>query len=230
MIDKVLSFIAPHRCYGCQENSGILCPSCYYDIVEQDFSACAWCLRPSQDSNQCGLCANRLSTSGTWIVGERSEVLKRLVGNHKYESVREASGVLAQLLDERVALLPPETVVCAVPTINAHIRQRGFDHAAEIARALARKRNLKYYPLLKRRHQRAQHDLNRAARRIAAEDAFIMRTSEMSENVLLIDDILTTGATLEACVRILREAGGKQIFVGVIARQPLDELPSPLVK
>lgn len=155
------------------------------------------------------------------MVGERSGVLKRLVGNYKYESTREAAGVLAQLLDERVAVLPVDTVVTAVPTINRHIRQRGFDHAATLAQEFAELRKLTYAPLLKRTRQTLQHQLDRTARIGAARESFGLRDAGTKTPVMLIDDIITTGATLEACSRLLREAGATQIFVGVIARQPL---------
>jgi len=229
MIDKLLSFIAPHHCYGCLENGAILCPSCYYDITEHDFGACAWCLAPAAEQNQCRPCERKVGTSGTWVVGERHDALKRLVGNYKYESAREAAEPLVKLLDERIAVLPAGTVVCAVPTIGAHVRQRGFDHAAVLAQKLAERRDLTYTPLLKRRHQRSQHELKRTARDQAAREAFAI-TTEVPGSVLLVDDILTTGATLKACVKLLQAAGAQQIFVGVIARQPLDETPPPLVK
>jgi ComF family protein len=222
MIDKILGFVAPHRCYGCTEIGAVLCHGCYDDIITDDFGCCVWCMTPAPDMNQCRECTKKLGITGAWVVGERSEVLKRLVGDHKYLSVREAGGIMAQLLSERVAVLPADTVVCAVPTINQHIRQRGFDHAEILARMFARQRNLTYVSLLERKTQLSQHQLKRAARQRAARDAFGLKSPINNKPVMLIDDIVTTGATLEACVRLLQDGGASQVYIGVIARQPLE--------
>lgn len=223
MIDRLLSFVAPHHCYGCGLTSSILCQNCEYNIIQDDFGRCAWCLRVTADNNQCRLCAGKVGATATWVIGERSEVLKRLVGDYKYFSAREAAKVLANLLDETVAILPSDTVVTAVPTIAAHIRQRGFDHAALLARTFAGKRKLPYSPLLKRRLQTSQHELNKADRLRLAHETFYVSVPEAPKTVLLIDDIMTTGATLQACVAALRESGAEQVFVAVVARQMMDE-------
>jgi len=157
------------------------------------------------------------------VVGERTEVIKRLVGDYKYFSAREAGKVLARLLDARVALLPPDTVVTTVPTIAAHIRERGFDHAALMAKAFARQRGLAYYPLIKRRLNTSQHQLNKKQRLKLAHETFYIDGTDVPASILLIDDIITTGATLQACAAVLRESGAQQVFIAAVARQPLDE-------
>jgi ComF family protein len=145
--------------------------------------------------------------------------VKSLVGDYKYESIRESAKVMALLLDLRVAVLPGDTIVTAVPTIHSHIRRRGFDHAALLAREFSALRNIPYFPLLKRVHQQTQHDLKRTARLQAAKQAFGVKNIPKRRPVLLIDDIMTTGATLEACVRLLQDGGVNEVYVAVVARQ-----------
>ena len=230
MIDAILALIAPHHCYGCGESGSILCLSCYNDITEEEFGRCVWCLKPASVTDQCRACTSRHGVTGVWTVGERTGILKSLVGDYKYESIRESAKVMAKLLDQRIAVLPKNTIVTAVPTVRQHIRTRGFDHAAMLAREFSGLRQLRFTPLLSRRHQRSQHDLKLAARHRAAREAFGLKNTPESGPVLLIDDIMTTGATIEACVQLLREAGVQDIYVAVIARQLLDETPPPLVK
>jgi predicted amidophosphoribosyltransferase len=86
-------------------------------------------------------------------------------------------------------------------------------------------RNLAYSPLLKRRLQTSQHEQNKTERLRLAHKTFYTKALGIPKTVLLIDDIMTTGATLQACVAVLREAGAQQVFVAVVARQMIDELP-----
>lgn len=223
MIDRLLSFIAPHRCYGCEISGSILCNSCYNDIVESDFGRCIWCLLPADGMDQCRLCGEWLGVSGAWAIGERNGILKSLVGDYKYESIRESGLVMARLLDQRVAVLPADTIVTSIPTVAQHIRQRGFDHAGTIAREFSSLRNLHYTPLLRRLQQTPQHELSRAARLKAAKQAFELKTTSVGSPILLIDDIMTTGATLEACVRLLQDSGATEIYAAIVARQMLEQ-------
>lgn len=219
MIDTLLSTVAPHICSGCQEYGTVLCKSCINDIISEDFGRCIWCLRPTAAMHQCGTCSRTIKTAGAWVAGERTEVLKRVLNDYKFEAKREAASVLASLLDAIVPLLPARTVVSWVPTAPAHIRQRGFDHAARLARACAKVRGLPCRPLLIRQRSESQHTLGRAARAKAASQAFRLKHHEIPPHILFIDDILTTGETMRACVKLLRDAGA-EVSVAVVARQP----------
>ncbi len=220
MIDAFLAVIAPHICSGCSEYGSPLCDSCMNDIVSEDFGRCVWCLKPTADMHQCKACTQATGVTATWAIGERTEVLKRLLNDYKFEARREAANALASLLDMTLPTLPTETVISWVPTAPAHIRERGFDHAAKLARAFAVRRGLIAQPLLTRRHGGSQHILNRSARAEAAEQAFGVMGDTAPPVVLLIDDVLTTGATMRACTKLLKN-NGANIYAAVVARQPL---------
>jgi len=126
---------------------------------------------------------------------------------------------MVKMLDQRVAILPKNTIVTAVPTVSRHIRQRGFDHAAALAQGFALRRKLAYIPLFKRISQQSQHELSGVARFAAATAAFGLKQQPQKQPVLLIDDIITTGATLQACTRLMRESGVDEVYVAVVARQ-----------
>ena len=132
--------------------------------------------------------------------------------------------VTAALLDDVVPLLPPDTIVVPVPTIGSHIRQRGYDHALLMAKEFARQRELQMTTALERITTAKQRGANRKERFTQAEAAFRSRTiTETNQAYLLIDDVVTTGATLQYAAKSLQEAGAQTIWVAALARQPLDK-------
>lgn len=221
MLDTLLSPFAPHLCFGCGKIGPILCDSCKHDNADEPYIGCIMCGTKDNDDGICDKC-RRFADRG-WCVGLRSGVLRKLVDDYKFERMRSASRTLASLLDDKIEQLPPTTIVVSVPTIPSHIRQRGYDHAALLAKAFARQRKLIYRPYLRRKTTTSQRGAARVQRVAQAKEAFTA-TASLSPNhpYLLIDDVVTTGATLSYAAEALRKAGAKEVWVAAIARQPLD--------
>ena len=200
----------------------ILCPSCKNDIVYEPFSGCLGCLRPTIGANLCAPCQKQMWIEAGWVVGARQGGLRNLLDRYKFDSAKEAGRVCVELLDQRLPVLPSGIAVVPVPTSPAHRRVRGFDHTLYIAKALAARRELPCLQALSRHSNDTQHFRSRSERlKQAARGLETVR--EVPSDILLIDDVYTTGATLRACMQKLRKAGAKRIFVAVIARQTLDE-------
>lgn len=220
MVDSLLATIAPHLCFGCGFEGTALCDSCKYDIGLEQYERCIVC---GQLSAQ-GVCArHRLAYSRAWCVGERRDALERLIDAYKFERVRAAASELAELLHRRLPEFPTNTIVVPVPTVSGHIRQRGYDHALLLARRFARLRGLSTAPLLRRVGNATQHGSSKAERLTQAQRAFQVSSGvDPTATYLVIDDIITTGATLDWATKRLAEAGARQIFVAALAKQPLD--------
>jgi ComF family protein len=156
-----------------------------------------------------------------YSVGRRQGTLKKLVDDYKFQSQRAVADVLARLLDAALPSdLPADIVVVPVPTVPAHIRQRSFDHAALLARKLARRRHLHYAPLLQRKTNTTQHKLkNSRARQKAAAGAFYLTCKTVPRHVLLVDDIRTTGSTLKSARQLLLASGVKKVTIAVVCAQ-----------
>ena len=224
MIDWVVGQLAPHICNGCGVTGDSLCSSCIHDISEDSFSCCVQCVTPTASSNLCQRCRKTVAYTDAYVVSVREGVLKRLLNGYKFERQKSSAAVFATLLDNRLPVLPAHTVVTYIPTINRHIRQRGYDHMTLIAKTFASKRRLSVKPLLKRSSsQYVQHGASRPERLRQAQAAFLPATSDSYDTVLLIDDIATTGATLQSAAKILEPQITGELLVGVIARQPLDD-------
>ncbi len=108
--------------------------------------------------------------------------------------------------------------VCNVPLHEKRKKMRGFDQSEEIARYVSETAGISYISALKRiRNTKTQTKLNERERRENMKGAFEM-AERASGNVLLVDDVLTTGATAGECARVLKSAGAENVYVMTFAR------------
>lgn len=221
MLDTLLNAIAPHSCCGCGKIGSLLCEQCKYDIVSEPYAQCIMCGIPSGDITLCLTCKKGLQSGECWCVGSRTGALKLLLDQYKFSASRAGAAACADLLDERLPLLPAGVCVVPVPTAAQSVRVRGFDHMNTIVRLLAAKRGYRRHYALMRKTTGIQHFKSRRDRlQVGAKD---FACEPIRGPVLLVDDIVTTGATLRACVESLRQAGAERVYCAIIARQPLDE-------
>ena len=220
MLDKAMSYIAPHHCCGCDKVGGLLCADCINYINDESKMVCVACYRPASDMWLCSSC--QLPYERAWVVGERDGVLQRLIGLYKFQRAREAHKVLGDLLLTVLPELPPGTVIVPIPTVPGHIRERGYDHMLLIAKYVARRRGLKLERLLYRVTDTKQRQAGAKQRTTQAKQAFAVR-GEINPDTpyLIVDDVITTGATIKFAAKALRDAGAKHVWVAVIARQSL---------
>ena len=220
MIDELLAFVAPHHCYGCGKTGPLLCDNCKYNIVNEPYAQCVVCENPVTIRGAvCSRC--RVPYQRAWCVGQREGELQRLIGGFKFQNTKQAYKPLAHLLHETLPQLPQDTIIVPVPTVPAHIRQRGYDHMLLVARHFGRLRGLRVEQVLKRTTGTSQRGSGRKQRAEQAKVAFAC-PGVLNSTVpyLLLDDVMTTGATLKYGAKALKDAGGKQVWVAAISRQP----------
>lgn len=218
----ITNILAPHYCCSCGRIGSILCVSCKYNIIEEPFEACILCQRLAPVAeNLCNTC--NVSYTRAWAVDSRQGALKELINRYKFERARAAYNELTNLLHETLPTLPDDICIVPVPTITSHIRSRGYDHMALIGKTLAQRRQLTYRPLLRRATKTVQHGSDRATRLLQAEQAFYVQQRCDGRRILLVDDVCTTGATLEYGARALLAAGAAEVWVAVITVQLLEK-------
>ena len=153
------------------------------------------------------------------------EASRGLILRYKHGDQQQFAPLFARWIARAAADLVREAdVVAPVPLHRLRLLSRRFNQAAEIARPLARDARLDYVPdaLVRQAHTASQGGKSRRGRRLNVKKAFVVseagRRRIKGRRILLIDDVLTTGATGEACARALLDAGARAVDLAVIAR------------
>lgn len=214
------------RCLICGEmgaNGMDICRNCRQGLPVIRH-ACVRCALPLAPPGPCGGCQQAGSgLDHCHAAYLYAFPLDRLIPRLKFHRDLAAGRLLAELMLESVAALPgprPQALV-PIPLHGQRLRQRGYDQALELARPLARGLglSLRADALQRTRATTAQSELDAAQRRHNLRHAF-RALAPLPAHVALVDDVMTTGATLFAAAQALRQAGVQRVDAWVCARAP----------
>jgi len=235
----MLDLVFPPRCAVCRHPGTWLCSRCLAELPRLPSPVCQVCGRPVLTSQLCAICRQApLSIHGIRSVLLFEVGARQAIHQFKYRNCRPLATPLARLMADTWRMHPlPADVIVPVPLHIARERERGYNQADLLARALA---NMIGLPVLtgvleRARPTRAQVELSAAERRMNMQGAFACvvpadRTAPLAggraghsssvhnQRVLLIDDVCTTGATLEACSLALQAAGAASVWGFTLAR------------
>lgn len=210
-------------CLLCLDNAGMrpLCSHCE-SLVPRAGPACPGCARSLGGPGLCGRCLRRRRPLDALVAAfEYRFPLDRLVRRFKFAGDLAVGDFLGTALAQAVAGGVKPDLVLPSPASDRRLRERGFNPAAVLAKRVARELDVPWHPALLRkvRHTPPQTGLPRSARERNLRGAF--RCAGVAGlRVALVDDVTTTGATLEALARELRRAGARDIAGWVVARTP----------
>ena len=218
-----------------------LCGACLNSFRELPEEICDRCGQPwteggdvDGDESVCRECRERgFAFDAARSFGIYDGTLARAIVLMKYERIEPLGGWFAKRLLEAARRLPGQfvaDVIVPVPLHRARQKERGFNQVDLFGKPLARKLGLPYRPvLLKRERPRPEkHLLHFEERWEAVRGAFVIREGGRVDNlrILLLDDVMTSGATLDACSRALRGAGAKSVAGLTIARAVRRAVPA----
>ena len=234
---RVLDTLYPLHCPACRSGlpegavAGDFCRSCTEVMVPVEPPFCQQCAEPFMGEITgdftCPNCAGmKLAFDFTVCLWLSRGPVREAVHRLKYEKFRTGRLALARLMlpaleDSRLAGMP--WLLVPVPLHASRERERTYNQSAEIARTVARLAGIEWAPALRRtRKTESQAGLNRAARLKNLRGAFAVRSRcarlLQSRSILLVDDVLTTGATAHECAQVLKKAGASRVAVLTAAR------------
>ncbi len=221
---RVLDFFFPRWCLGCRQEGAFLCPSCLTRLAHLLPPLCPRCGQP-QALETCLFCREWRLSIDTIRSPYRFEGLVRQAAIFfKYHNLRALAPTLARLLKDYMDSHPlPYEAILPVPLHRQRQRQRGYNQAGLLARELGK---LVGIPVVEGALKRVRatppqaRARRREERRANVTRAFVCQERGLEgRNLLLVDDVCTTGATLDACAQALKKAGAKAVFGLTLARE-----------
>ena len=222
-LEYIISALSPLECHICKVEGFMLCFSCSQTVMPEVESRCYICNKLTSQQRICSSCQSKSKLRRVWWLGPYSETLKQLIFQMKYERKRAYAREFGELLSATLPFLPEDTIVMPVPTASKRIRARSYDQAVLIAESFSKHRGLSMNQSIIRTSQVDQIGKRRTERMKQMESSLSLKnpTVVKGKNIILIDDVLTTGATLESAAGLLRENGAKHVDAAVVARHLL---------
>ena len=228
LLRRSIDLLFPPRCVACSRMGTWFCGDCLASVEPIPQPICPCCGRPAPGGRLCAHCQERPTRlDGLRSVAVHAGALRQAIHHLKYRRRRELAAPLGQMLFaywQRAGL--PGDLIIPVPLHASRQKERGFNQAGLLAGVLAESARLPLNEtdLIRTRATPSQVGLGSAERRANVQGAFVWTGGGLDGvRVLLIDDVCTSGATLEACALALREGGVDSVWALTLAR-PLELL------
>lgn len=225
----VIDLVYPPTCIGCGEINQRLCSTCLREIQFIEGDLCPICGEPSNKGRICSSCrANPPYYRNLRGIAHYSGPVRESIIKLKYESDYGLAEELAKLLIAGIKKLDWDIhLVTSVPLNKTKIRERGYNQADLLARPIAYAFSIPFRPdaIFRIKNTRSQVGLSSSDRIENLKDAFRADSGIVkNKNVLIVDDVTTTGTTINECARAMVASGAVNVYGMTLAR-PLHENP-----
>ncbi len=229
---NLLDLLFPKTCVGCQKAGSYFCECCIQNITQTDL-VCPFCEKLSIGGLTHPICKRKYGLDGLWSLGTYQNPLRLAIQKLKYKWIKELATILIDINIEYWAKNSPylldkikkdsgkNWLVVPVPLHKQRQNWRGFNQSALLGQLLATNLGLEYKAVLIRiKKTKPQVKLKSHERKQNIKNAFALNTKDLiqSTNVILIDDVWTTGSTLKECCYTLKRGGVKQVWALTLAR------------
>lgn len=225
--DRILDFFFPKRCLGCTRVGDFICPDCEQKIPILENQVCPVCQNPSVGGFTHYRCRGHNLPERLLSPFLYKDLTQKIVQSLKYQKVFALvpliTDYLIDFIEENNLSLGEKTIVTFVPAHPFKIFERGFNQVELLAKELSRCLKLECLPLLEKiKETPSQTSLTKEARLENVKDSFQIKAEMMSRakeaDVVLFDDVFTTGATLLECSKALKKGGTRFIYLLTLAK------------
>ena len=220
-----LDLLFPQWCVGCGKEGELLCHSCRRSLPRIMPPLCPRCGRPQPSGILCPSCVGwQAEIDGIRSPFRFNRVIRQAILQLKYKNLRALTQPLAKLLQDYLVTNPmPGEVLVPVPLHQKRLKERGYNQSRLLAQELAKLINLPVVDdcLIRQRHAPPQARTSTVdERRSNVANAFSCRDHRLRDKqVLLIDDVSTSGATLDTCAAALKASGATSVWGLALARE-----------
>lgn len=220
LFEQFFGIIAPNTCIFCDQEGSLLCKWCIDDALPYQTSRCYLCNALTKYYKSCPSCRHKTQVKHVYVRSEYTSFAKELVHRMKFKYSIEAVKIIAFELVQMLPITDRELVITNVPTVTSHQRSRGIDHTKKIAQEMSRLSGKQYVETLVRTDQARQVGSSRKDRLTQLNGVFRIKNTDIFKGVdiILVDDIMTTGATIESATSTLKFAGAKSVSAIVFSR------------
>jgi competence protein ComFC len=230
---NLLGIIFPNHCLHCEEiisADGLFCQNCWPKLQFISEPKCAICAYPFEFQAQSSICLNCLKKKPafdeTIAVFSYNYILRKVISDLKYRDQTFLAKKLSKILFSKIqSRINDFNLIIAVPLHKKRLQKRKFNQAVLLAKNIQKlEPRLEFFPdiLIRTKYQKSQVELRKIDREKNLKTAFALnekyRQIVKNKNILLLDDVMTTGATLQNCAKILKKSGAAKITVFTIAK------------
>lgn len=218
MIEQIISLIASHDCLQCGKEGSLLCWPCL-QLLPPLTSHCYRCQHPTTGNLICKTCQGQVQLLRLIAATNYEGPAKQIVTKVKYARAVQGVKPMARLLASKIDSSEYD-IITHIPTASSRIRQRGYDQAECLAQEISLILGLPHASLLARLGKQRQVGSQRQVRLLQLRTAFRPKHSVLTGNkrILLVDDVSTTGASIEAAATVLQRSGAKAVSAAVFAK------------
>ncbi len=227
----VLDTLFPITCLACEQEGAFICPNCKSQLKKLEHQRCIVCQKPTPFGLTHPVCQTPLGANGLISFYDyHNEKVSNIIIKGKYSFLPEVYKILGQMIAEKLKTDYPELLstpytLTPIPLHSSRLRWRGFNQAEILCQTLSEQLNLPVADVLTRtKITKTQKDLKKEARIKNVAAAFTVEKGLdpslqiHDKNFILIDDVTTTGATLQQAAQVLKRNGATKIICLTVAR------------
>ncbi len=211
----LLDFVFVPKCVLCFANKGMICDKCAR-LLPKAHLKCLRCGKRNPYGTYCLSCVRKFEPDRVLSVFDYCDEIKKIIHEFKYKDYSALSEELARLMVPIISDLKNYSsyTLVPIPIDIKKLQYRGYNQSELLANHLGKLTNLPVKNILSRVHDSrpSQAQSEKDERRKNIKGAFFVKNvTEIGENIILVDDVITTGATVEEATKVLKKAGGKKI-------------------
>jgi len=210
------------ECYGCQKDGSYLCLDCLQKYVKISmYQKCFVCERYSRVGLMHNACKSKSYLDGLIYLTNYQGIVKKMIQESKYLGyfavMKELGIIYSQYLKRFYTL--DDYIITSVPMFWFKKNYRGFNQAEVLGQVIAKENNIHFVNLIKRsKNTKKQAGKSRKKRLESLKNVFEYNNYSSFKKVILVDDVFTTGTTLNECAKVLKDNGVEEVVGVVLAK------------